>query len=134
VVRAGKLSLLRGRLRAIKAHGHPGVSAPAGPDFHQFARRETAVKLLSEAGFSDIEVTVVNCAWDLDTPEDLFEIYAKGTVRAAMLLANQPSQNLAGIRSALASSVRQQFAHFAHGERWRVPVPAALVRATVPRF
>ena len=25
---------------AIKAHGNPGVSAPPGPDFHQFARSE----------------------------------------------------------------------------------------------
>ncbi len=114
---------------AVKAHGHPGVSAPSGPDFHQFARRDTAVELLSVAGFSETEVAVVDCAWDLEAPEDLFEIYAKGTVRAAMLLANQPPENLAGIRSALASSVRQTFAH---GGRWRVPVPAALVRATAP--
>src|SRR3974390_211176 len=28
--------------QAIKAHGHPDVSAPAGPDFHQFARRGVA--------------------------------------------------------------------------------------------
>jgi hypothetical protein len=43
------------------------------------------------------------------------------------MLASQPPQNLAAIRSALALSVRQQFAV---GNRWRIPVPAALVRAT----
>jgi SAM-dependent methyltransferase len=112
---------------AIKAHGHPDVSIPLGPDFHQFARREVAERLLSDAKFSKIDVAIVDCAWDLDAPENLFEIYAKGTVRAAMLLANQPPQNLAAIRSALAISVRQQFSN---GNRWRVPVPAALVRAT----
>lgn len=112
---------------AIKAHGHPDVSAPSGPDFHQFARREAAVKLLSDARFSNVEVTTVDCAWDLDAPEDLFEIFAKGTVRAGMLLANQPPRNFAAIRSALALSVREQFSN---GNRWRVPVPAALVRAT----
>ncbi len=112
---------------AIKAHGHPDVSLPLGPDFHQFARRDLAVTLLSDAGFSDVDVTTVDCVWDLSAPDDLFEIYAKGTVRAAMLLANQPPQNLAAIRSALASSVRKQFSH---GKSWRVPVPAALVRAT----
>jgi SAM-dependent methyltransferase len=111
---------------AVKTHGHPDVSAPLGPDFHQFAGRDAAVKLLSAAGFSNIDVTVIDCAWDLDAPEDLFEIYAKGTVRAAMLLANQPPQNLAAIRSALTLSVREQFTN---GNRWRVPVPAALVRA-----
>jgi SAM-dependent methyltransferase len=112
---------------AIKAHGHPDVSFPSGPDFHQFARPDTALKLLSAAGFSNVEVTTVDCAWDLKAPEDLFEIYAKGTVRAAMMLASQPPRNLARIRSALALSVRE---HFSQGKRWHVPVPAALVRAT----
>jgi ubiquinone/menaquinone biosynthesis C-methylase UbiE len=112
--------------RAIKAHGHPDVSAPAGPDFHQFARRGAAIELLTEAGFSNVDVTIVDCTWDLGAPEDLFEIYAKGTVRAAMLLSQQPPQNLASIRSALTTTVREQFSS---GDRWRVPVPAALVRA-----
>src|SRR5215469_12194106 len=71
---------------AIKTHGHPDVSAPPGPDFHQFARPDIAVKFLSAAGFSDIDVTTVDCVWDLGAPEDLFEIYA-GTVRAAMVLS-----------------------------------------------
>ena len=34
---------------AIRTHGCPEVSAPPGPDFHQFAKRETAEKLLREA-------------------------------------------------------------------------------------
>ena len=36
---------------AIKTHGHPDVSIPSGPDFHQFARRGAAVELLADAGF-----------------------------------------------------------------------------------
>lgn len=115
---------------AIKEHGDPGVCAPPGPDFHQFARRDVAIKLLSEARFSNIEVTTVDCAWNLSAPEDLFEIYAKGTVRAAMLLSKQPPDNLAAIRSALTTTVREKFSS---GSRWRVPVPAALVRAIASR-
>jgi len=112
---------------AINAHGDPHVFAPAGPDFHQFARPDVAVKLLSGAGFSNIESTTVDCVWNLKAPEDLFEIYAKGTVRAAMLLSKQPPENLAAIRSALTAGVRKQFSS---GDHWRVPVPAALVRAS----
>jgi SAM-dependent methyltransferase len=112
---------------AVKAHGSPGVSAPPGPDFHQFARREAAEKLLSEAGFADVDLMIVDCAWDLDSPGKLSEIFEKGTVRAAMLLAYQPPQNLTAIRSALAQAVQERFAY---GDRWRVPVPAALLRAT----
>lgn len=114
---------------AVKAHGSPDVSAPSGPDFHQFANREIAEKLLLEAGFANVAFTIVNCAWDLDTPDDLCQIYEKGTVRAAMLLGNQPASNLAAIRSDIAKSVRERFAN---GDRWRVPVPAALLAATAP--
>ena len=114
---------------AVKAHGSPDVSAPSGPDFHQFANRAVAERLLGEAGFVDVDFTIVDCAWDLDTPDRLCEIYERGTVRAAMLLGSQPAANLAAIRSAVAASVR---ARFAHGDRWRVPVPAALLAATAP--
>ena len=48
---------------AIKTHGHPDVSAPLRPGFHQFSRREVAEKLLSDAGFSNIDVTTVDCVW-----------------------------------------------------------------------
>ena len=111
---------------AIKKHGSPEVQAPPGPDFHQFAKKNVAEKILREAGFDDIDVTVVDCAWDLDDPRRLCEIYEKGTVRAAMVLSKQPSQNLAAIRQAISEAVQ---ARFAHEGRWRVPVPAALVRA-----
>ena len=88
--------------------------------------QNVAEKILREAGFGDIDVTVVDCAWDLDDPRRLCEIYEKGTVRAAMVLSKQPSQNLAAIRQAISEAVQ---ARFAHDGRWRVPVPAALVRA-----
>jgi SAM-dependent methyltransferase len=111
---------------AIKRHGGSDVLAPPGPDFHQFAKKHVAGKLLREAGFDDIDLTVVDCFWDLDDPRRLCEIYEKGTVRAAMVLSNQPSQNLIAIRQAIAEAVQTRFAHEG---RWRVPVPAALVRA-----
>lgn len=112
---------------AIKAHGNSSVSLPPGPDFHQFARLEISEKLLQEAGFHNVDLTIVDCVWDLDSPEGLSEIYEKATVRAAMVLASQPEENLIAIRRAMAEAVQRRFAR---GDRWRVPVPAALVRAT----
>jgi SAM-dependent methyltransferase len=112
---------------ALKAHGDSRVFTPPGPDFHQFARSDLAAALLSDAGFSNVALTVVDCVWNLERPEDLFEIYARATVRAAELLSSQPDENIAAIRSALATTVRK---NFAHENRWRVPVPAALIRAT----
>jgi hypothetical protein len=103
------------------------VTAPPGPDFHQFAKKEIAERLLREAGFNDVDLSIVNCVWDLDSPGRLSEIYEKGTVRAAMVLASQPPQSLVAIRQAMAEAVQKRFAC---GDRWRVPVPAALVRAS----
>ena len=67
------------------------------------------MELLADAGFSNIDVTTVDCVWDLNSPDELFEIYARGTVRVAMLLANQPPQNLAVIRSALTLLIYDDF-------------------------
>lgn len=111
---------------AVNAHGSPEVSAPSGPDFHQFAKMEIAKSMLSGAGFSDITLTVVDCSLELERPELLCETFEKATVRAATLLANQPPERLSTIRSAVANAVRERFRH---GERWRVPMPAALISA-----
>ncbi len=113
--------------RVIKAHGAPGIAAPPGPDFHQFANRDTANRLLSVIGFTGIEHRIVDCGWDLDRPEAFAEIFERGTVRAAMLLSRQPPENIAAIRRAFASEVSERFAHYG---RWRVPAPAALISAT----
>lgn len=111
---------------AVKTHGSKDVGVPAGPDFHQFAKAETAKEMLSSAGFSDVQLRVVNCFFDLDKPELLCEIFEKGTVRAANLLAAQPPERLTAIRDAVTAAVRRRFAS---GGRWRVPMPASLASA-----
>jgi SAM-dependent methyltransferase len=113
--------------RVFKQHGAPGISAPPGPDFHQFANPDTANALLTAAGFSDIGHAVLDCGWNLETPESFAPILERGTVRAAMLLSRQPPENLAAIRRAFANEIRDRFHS---GGRWRVPAPAALVSAT----
>jgi len=111
---------------AVRAHGDKGVSVPAGPDFHQFAKTEIATDMLTAAGFSDVSLGVVECFFDLDEPERFCEIFEKGTVRAAKMLASQPVDRLSAIRAAVTAIVRERYAHDGH---WRVPIPAALVSA-----
>lgn len=112
--------------RVIKEHGAPGIAAPPGPDFHLFASPAEAERLLTDAGYSGIEQSVVQCAWDYPRPEGLVEMFERGTVRAAMVLASQPPQNREAIRHAMTAEVRRRFAA---GDRWRVPTPAALISA-----
>ena len=113
--------------RAIKTHGAAGITAPPGPDFHQFADRKIANEMLSNAGFSDVKMSIVESGWTVNTPDGFFEIFARGTVRAAMLLARQPPEHLAAIRSALNDEVRRRFVS---GSQWRVPTMAAVLSAT----
>jgi SAM-dependent methyltransferase len=112
---------------AVERYGDAAGSLPPGPDFHQFANREVATSLFVDAGFAGVALTIVDCAWDLDNPEDLSSIFEEATVRAAQILASQSAPNLRAIRSAMAEAVRERFAS---GRRWRVPIPAALLRAT----
>ncbi len=112
---------------AVKAHGHPDVSAPPGPDFHQFANPDTAQGLFTEAGFTDISHEQADCAWQVSEPEGLFRIFAEGTVRAAMLLSSQPPDNLAAIKAAIAAVVQE---NFVAGDGWRCPAPAAVISGT----
>lgn len=111
---------------AVKAHGSADVTVPDGPDFHLFARRADAERLLTPAGFVDVALDIVDCRWNLDGPARLAEIFEKGTVRAAALLRSQPAKNLAAIREAMTAAVRAN-----HGtkEGWQVPIPATLVSA-----
>ncbi len=111
---------------AIREHGDSDVTLPPGPDFHQFASKRLAGDLLAAAGFSDVEVEIVDCYWALSHPDELCQIFEKATARASVLLAAQPPSYLEAIRDAVASRVSEQFAI---GKGYRVPVPAALVTA-----
>jgi ubiquinone/menaquinone biosynthesis C-methylase UbiE len=109
---------------AIQNFGSPDVTAPPAPDFFQFADRDISERLFGQAGFKEVDMAIVDCVWNLDSPDQLATIYEQGTVRAAMLLAKQPEENLAAIRANLEQTVRERFAD---GDCWRVPVPAALI-------
>lgn len=111
---------------AVKLHGDPQVSVPDGPDFHQFARADIADALLGDAGFANMEHRQVDCRWDLPSPDGLARIYESATVRAAALLLSQPAAHRAAIYDSMEATVREKFAH---GDRWQVPVPAALSTA-----
>lgn len=111
---------------SVKEHCVPEVKMPEGPDFHQFADERTAKTLLAGAGLSQQSRKQIDCYWSLSSPGQLAEIFQKGAPRGGYLLTQQPEQTLAAIKTAIAEKVR---ARFAHGDKWRAPIPAALVTA-----
>jgi SAM-dependent methyltransferase len=111
---------------SVQEHGDPQVIMPEGPNFHQFADETTAKTLLTEAGLSLESHSQVECYWNLDSPEGLAEIFQNGAPRGGYLLTQQPEEARVAIKTTIAQKVRDRFSQ---GDKWHVPIPAALVRA-----
>ncbi|RVT84009.1 class I SAM-dependent methyltransferase [Rhodobacteraceae bacterium CCMM004] len=112
---------------AIAAHGSAAVQAAPEPGFHRFADPATAGSVVGAAGFTDIEVSQIDCVWTLSSPDRLIAIFEGGTVRVRDLLLRQPEAARAAVRQAAADLVRARWD--AGDGTWRVPMPAALITA-----
>jgi SAM-dependent methyltransferase len=111
---------------SVQEHGDPGVAMPEAPNFHQFANEAAAGTLLGDAHLAMQSHETVDCYFDLAKPEDLAEIFQKGAPRGGYLLTRQPEENRTAIKAAVTEKVREQCAA---GDRWRVQIPAALVKS-----
>ena len=110
---------------AIKANADMS-KAPAQPDLFAFGQEETAKTMLSDAGLNMTAHEVVTLAWELDQPEELFEIFLTATVGAAMLIKSQKPETVNAIRDQITQTVAEKFAE---GSGYRVPVMVAVVTA-----
>lgn len=82
--------------------------------------------MLGEAGLHVVTHDTVDCVWHLDSPGQLYEIFAEATVRMAMLLSAQSASAVEAIRRDMTDAVARD--HEVDGG-YRVPMPAALVIA-----
>ena len=113
---------------ALKEHADEISSAPAAPDFHALARRETAEAMLGAAGFRNIRLDPLDVVWEFDRPEGFAEVFRRATVRAAMMVGSQSAASQAAIWNAVTERIA---AEFGDGEgRWRVPFPAVMATAS----
>ncbi|QMU60013.1 MAG: methyltransferase domain-containing protein [Boseongicola sp.] len=115
---------------AVGAHGNVDVTLPAGPDAHAYADTRIAFPALEKAGFVEPDLKHVASQFLLNAPEDLFDVFAEGAVRAAALLKAQPHGRGADIRAAMAKRVRAEGIHGTDG--WLVPMPSVVVSALRP--
>jgi len=115
-------------LRAVRAHGDLAVAMPEGPDFFALSTPEHSRQLLVGAGFRDPESSRVDQVWRLATPEHVYDIFQRATVRMRALLLAQSSERAAKIRAAL----RDELAPYRRGDVYEVPMPALLVMGRKP--
>jgi ubiquinone/menaquinone biosynthesis C-methylase UbiE len=115
-------------LGAIEAYGETSARLPPAPPYFRFADAAEVRPALEAAGFVDIETVVVPQHWQHDTPDQVFDAFNEGAVRATAMLRAQP----AGTREKIRLAVREQVERLKQNGRFVVPVPAALSSARKP--
>jgi len=110
---------------AIKSHADFS-QAPQQPDLFAFARPDSAEEMISRAGLELMLHEILNPAWILSKPDELFEIFMTGTVGARMLITSQEESVVTAIREQIATNVAE---NFAVADGYRVPAPVAVISA-----
>lgn len=112
---------------AFSNHGDPSVPIPEGPDAHQLVDRVLAEQIVGAAGFGEVQVRDVKSELVVARPEDLFDTFYKGAVRAAERFAGQTQAVRDAVTAELADRTRT------HGRKmdsgWVVPAPSVIVSA-----
>ena len=112
-------------LRAIHKHGSMDVPLPSGPPFFRFSEPDECRRSLLQAGFAAPEVATIPQLWRLSSPDALFEIMQRSTVRTGGLLRAQTPEALDAIRS----DMRDATASHRKDDSVELPMPAVLASA-----
>jgi ubiquinone/menaquinone biosynthesis C-methylase UbiE len=106
---------------AIRDHGDPNAAKtpPSGGDL---GTTEAVLRLLREAGFTDVRAEPIRREWHVADPRDLLAALARGTVRTAALIAAQP----AAARPAIAAAMTRAAEPYRTVHGFAVPIMAIL--------
>jgi SAM-dependent methyltransferase len=115
-------------LRAVQEHGNVNVPLPPGPPFFRFSDPAECFRVLRALGFGAPQVVRVPQVWRLRSPDALFAIMQRDTVRTAGLLSAQTPEALQAIRTAFCDMIGA----YQTEDAVEVPMPAVLASATKP--
>jgi len=115
---------------AIEAHGRVDAPLPEGPPQFLFTEPRACATLLTTAGFDRASIghKLLRSTWRLPAPDGLFDAYAEGAVRMALLLAEQTPTAHAAIRRAVAEACTA----YRTGTDLHIPTAATIVTARRP--
>ncbi|MFV2052251.1 class I SAM-dependent methyltransferase [Aliiroseovarius sp. YM-037] len=109
-------------LSAIESHGVPNARLPAAPPYFRFADPNEVKAVLEPAGFNDISTAITPQVWRHTRPDEVFDAFNEGAVRATAMLKCQPEK----VREKIREVVRAEVCELAMGEDYLIPVPASL--------
>lgn len=109
-------------LKMIEAESVPSPNLPPAPPYFRFADDGEVKSALEDAGFSEISTSIVPQHWRHSSPDQVFDAFNEGAVRATAMLRSQPE----GVRDVIKRLVRDKVRHLRVGDEFVIPVPAAL--------
>lgn len=112
--------------RAIATHGSTDVKLPPAPPPFRMTDETVLREVLKSHGFRDITCSAEMAIWRSAHTDDVLDLIAKGTVRTAMLIDNQPTDNRRRIEDDIASGAERLRTTGVITMRW----PYLLVSAT----
>ncbi len=115
-------------LSAIETHGAANASLPTAPPYFRFADPNETAAVFLLTGFVEPATVTVPQYWRHTSPDQVFDAFNEGAVRATAMLRAQP----ANARQAIRSEVQSEVLKLRQGEHYIVPVPAALSSARKP--
>ena len=114
--------------QALKTHGNLDVPLPHGPDMFQFSQDEAMKAALSETGFQDVDVEMVNPIWSHDEPDGVMTALAEGSVRTRAILEAQTDQQ----RISILEAARSAMSRYCFDGSYRVPMTIVIGRGGKP--
>lgn len=115
-------------LSAIEAERAPNANLPPAPPYFRFASADAAADVLEECGFQDVTTRTVSQHWRHTTPDQLFNAFNEGAVRATAMLRSQPSDVCETIRQMVRAEVKK----LGDDGHYLIPMPAALSSGRKP--
>ena len=109
-------------MSALTEFGVDNKKLPPAPPYFRFADPGEVQSVLAAAGFSDIRTDLVPQYWRHRTPDQVFDAFNQGAVRATAMLQSQPEP----VRNVIRDVVRQGVGQLKEGDVYKVPAPAAL--------
>lgn len=115
-------------LNAIQTCGNQKVQLPPAPPFFYFSDPANCVDALTRCGYEEASTKTVHQLWELNSPDELFEAFLKGSARTGGILKMQTPDQLAAIRN----NIRQAANPYLRKVKLILPMPAHLAWATKP--
>jgi hypothetical protein len=115
-------------LGAIQEHGEANAKLPPAPPYFRFADPNEVRRVFEQIGFVEPCTQLVPQFWRHDTPDQVFDAFNEGAVRATAMLRSQSPRT----RDKICMVVRAHVERLRQNDKYVVPVPAALSWARKP--